>query len=100
MYIASNVDLPIFKHCEHFHLFLQTYKDLLKMNEKEGPSVLNTDGPSSLKYHNSYDSMKISGASITSMTSPPFFSSIANEPFDVRSPIGKSVGSIVICCPF
>lgn len=40
MYIASNVDIPIFKYCEHFHLFLQTYKDLLKTNEKEGPSVL------------------------------------------------------------
>ena len=40
MYIESNVDIPIFKHCEHFHLFLQPYKDLLKMNEKEGPSVL------------------------------------------------------------
>ncbi len=40
MYIASNVDTPIFKHCEHFHLFLQTDEVLLKRNEKEAPSVL------------------------------------------------------------
>ncbi|MFS1350983.1 hypothetical protein ACLZX5_07795 [Enterococcus faecium] len=41
------------------------------MNERDA-TCINTDGVSSLKYYNSYDSMKISGASITSMTSPPF----------------------------
>ena len=70
------------------------------MNER-GAICINTDGPSSLNYHNSYDSMKISGASISFDDFSTFFfvHSQTNHSMFV-TPIGKSVESIVISCPF